>query len=192
MSNGPVPSAVTVLVSRRVRPGGNAGFTAVMQTMLQAAQSFPGHLGGQLMKPQGDDPLDLAHVVFAFDNEVHLQAWQQSPERARCLQALEPFIVGATQVHRAPGLELWFAPASGPARPAPPRWKVAVVTWLGICPTVWVLSSLLAAPLAGWPSLPRVMVLTALVVVAMTWWVAPALTRWMTPWIYPQSSSDSP
>jgi antibiotic biosynthesis monooxygenase (ABM) superfamily enzyme len=192
MSNGPVPGAVTVLVSRRVRPGQSAGFTATMQTMLQAAQAFPGHLGGQLMLPQSDDPPDLAHVVFAFDNEAHLQAWQQSPERARCLQALEPFIVGATQVHRVPGLELWFAPGSGAARPAPPRWKVAVVTWLGICPTVWLLSSLLASPLASWPSLPRVMLLTALIVVAMTWWVAPALTRWMAPWLYAQFSPVPP
>ena len=116
MSTGAVPGAVTVLVSRRVRPGQSAGFTTAMQAMLQAAQPFPGHLGGQLMLPQGDDPPDLTHVVFAFDNEAHLQVWQQSPERSRCLQALEPFIVGATRVHRVPGLELWFAPASGAAR----------------------------------------------------------------------------
>lgn len=192
MSTGAVPGAVTVLVSRRVRPGQSAGFTTAMQAMLQAAQPFPGHLGGQLMLPQGGDPPDLTHVVFAFDNEAHLQAWQQSPERSRCLQALEPFIVGATRVHRVPGLELWFAPASGAARPAAPRWKVAVVTWLGICPTVWLLSLLLASPLASWPSLPRVMLLTALVVVAMTWWVAPALTRWMAPWLYARTSPVSP
>ena len=36
-----------------------------------------------------------------------------------------------------------------------------------------------------WPLLPRVMLLTALVVVLMTWGVAPQLTRLLRPWLYP-------
>jgi antibiotic biosynthesis monooxygenase (ABM) superfamily enzyme len=49
---------------------------------------------------------------------------------------------------------------------------------------VWLLSSLLTAPMASWPSLPRVMVLTALVAALMTWWVAPSLTKLLAPWLY--------
>jgi antibiotic biosynthesis monooxygenase (ABM) superfamily enzyme len=76
MSNGVAPSAVTVLVSRRVRPGKSAGFKKAMQTMLQTAQAFPGHLGGQMVLPQCDDEPELAHVVFEFDHEAHRQVWQ--------------------------------------------------------------------------------------------------------------------
>ena len=184
MNNAVTPSAVTVLVSRRVRPGQVLAFKTAMQDMMQAASAFSGHLGAHLVLPQTDDGGDLAHVVFAFDNEAHLQAWQDSDVRAACLRALAPFTQGDTQVHRVPGLENWFIAPGAAALPAPLRWKVAIVTWLGICPTVWVLSSLLAAPLADWPSLPRVMLLTALVVALMTWWLAPLLTRLLSPWLY--------
>ena len=39
---------VTVLIARRVAPASVAAFEAAMQGMLAAAESFPGHLGGQV------------------------------------------------------------------------------------------------------------------------------------------------
>jgi hypothetical protein len=62
---------------------------------------------------------------------------------------------------------------------------VAVVTWLGICPTVYILFLTVAPLLTGWPLLPRVMVITMLVVLLMTWVVAPRLTTWLKPFLYP-------
>ena len=72
----------------------------------------------------GDEPL-LYHVVFAFDNEAHLAAWQDSPERARWLAQVAPHTVGAQEMRRVSGLDYWFAPA-GSTTKAPPRWKVAI------------------------------------------------------------------
>jgi antibiotic biosynthesis monooxygenase (ABM) superfamily enzyme len=73
----------------------------------------------------------------------------------------------------------------------PPRWKVALVTWLGICPTVYVLFLVVAPLLTDWPLLPRVMVITALVVVLMTWVVAPRLTTWLKPFLYPPARDNT-
>ena len=42
---------VTVLIARRVAPASVAAFEAAMQGMLAAAESFPGHLGGQVIRP---------------------------------------------------------------------------------------------------------------------------------------------
>ncbi|MFC4623216.1 antibiotic biosynthesis monooxygenase [Comamonas nitrativorans] len=181
------PRAVTVLIARRVRPAAVAAFEAAMLGMLAAAEGFPGHLGGQLVPPQeaGDaaEPL-LYHVVFAFDNEAHLAAWQDSAERAQWLQQVLPHTVGTQQLHRVAGLDYWFAAPDSTTRAAPPRWKVAVVTWLGIFPTVLLLFLTVAPLLADWPLVPRVLVITLLVVVIMTWGVAPRLTRWLHPWLH--------
>lgn len=182
--------AVTVLVTRRVAPQGVAGFETAMAGMIEAATHFPGHLGGhlggQLVRPGeaggGDEPL-LYHVVFAFDNEAHLAAWQDSPERARWLAQVAPHTVGAQEMRRVSGLDYWFAPA-GSTTKAPPRWKVAIVTWLGIFPTVLLLFLTVAPLLADWPLVPRTMVITVLVVVLMTWVVAPRLTRWLAGWLH--------
>lgn len=178
--------AVTVLITRRVAPAARDAFEAGMRGMLAAAEGFEGHLGGQLVRPQEDgssDPL-LYHVVFAFDSEPHLAAWQSSGERARWLAQVLPHTVGEQQLHRVSGLDYWFAAPGATTRAAPPRWKVAVVTWLGIFPTVLLLFLTVAPPMAAWPLVPRVLVITVLVVVLMTWVVAPRLTRWLDGWLH--------
>lgn len=184
------PRAVTVLIARRVLPTAVAEFEAAMQGMLAAAEHFPGHLGGQVVSPQevGDaaEPL-LYHVVFAFDNEAHLAAWQESAERAHWLEQVLPHTVGTQQLHRVSGLDYWFAAPNSTTRAAPPRWKVATVTWLGIFPTVLFLFLTVAPLLADWWLAPRVAVITVLVVLLMTWVVAPRLTRWLHPWLHASS-----
>ena len=190
---------VTVLIARRVAPASVAAFEAAMQGMLAAAESFPGHLGGQVIRPEDSDapserpsttdsnePL-LYHVVFAFDNEAHLAAWQNSAERAHWLAQVLPHTVGPQQLHRVTGLDYWFAAPNSTTRPAPPRWKVATVTWLGIFPTVLMLFLTIAPLMENWYLVPRVMVITVLVVLIMTWVVAPRLTRWLHPWLHAKS-----
>ena len=88
------------------------------------------------------------------------------------------------RVSKVTGLAHWFAEPKGPLQAPPPRWKVAVVTWLGIFPTVLTLFLTIAPWMADWPLVPRTMVLTALVVLIMTWGVAPQLTRWLKPWLH--------
>jgi len=187
-------SAVTVLVSRRVKPGHKAAFEQASATMTAAARPFPGYLGGQLVRPdpEGDDEeSNLYHTVFAFDTAEHLQAWQTSPERAQQLAAIAPHTLGSTKLREVSGLGHWFTPAGGTAHKPPPRWKVAVVTWLGIFPTVYFLFLTVAPLLATWPLLPRVMVITMLVVLLMTWVVAPRLTSWLKPFLYPKPAAAS-
>jgi antibiotic biosynthesis monooxygenase (ABM) superfamily enzyme len=79
------------------------------------------------------------------------------------------------------GLANWFMTS---AQQPPPRWKVAIMSWLGIFPTVLVLFLLIGDMLAQWPLVPRVMTLTGLVVLIMTWVVAPQLTRLLKPWLH--------
>ena len=174
--------AVTVLISRRVKAGSEADFERVTATLMRVATHFEGYLGAQLVHP-GDDPetQDLMyHVVLAFDNQVHLDAWHESPERQLGLAATLPFIEGTTTVRPVSGLALWFRTA----QQGPPRWKVAVVTWLGIFPTVYGLFWLTADLLRPWPLLARTAVLTVAVVALMTWVVAPQLTRLLKPWLF--------
>lgn len=181
-------SAVTVLVSRRVKPGHEAAFEQASEAMTAAARLFAGHLGGEMIHPDdegGDEERNLYHTVFAFDTPAHLQAWQTSPERTRCLQAIAPHTLSSSKLREVSGLGHWFTSPSGGIHKPPPRWKVAIVTWLGICPTVYVLFLTVAPLLATWPLLPRVMVITALVVLIMTWLVAPRLTTWLKPFLYP-------
>lgn len=131
-----LPAAVTVLVSRRIQPGRSTKFEALMHKMMLVAHDFPGHLGGQFVKPTDTEP-DLYHVVFAFDTDEHLQHWQNSPARSLGLAALEPLTDGPTQTRQVIGMAHWFMTTM--AHQPPPRWRMAVVTWLGIFSTVLLL-----------------------------------------------------
>ena len=185
--------AVTVLVTRRVKVGHESAFEQASSDMTAAASAFPGYLGGQLVRPDaegGSDDATLYHVVFAFDTHAHQQGWQQSPTRSLGLAAIAPHIESQT-LRQVSGLGHWFAAPVGPKQNPPPRWKVAVVTWLGICPTVYALFLLLGPLLAPWPLLPRVMLLTSLVVIVMTWLVAPQLTQLLKPWLYPAARGST-
>ena len=190
----PSASAVTVLVSRRVKPGHEAEFMQAADAMTAAASRFAGYLGGHLVRPEADadeQEHNLFHTVFAFDNPAHLQAWQTSPERMRCLETMAAHTFSSSKLREVSGLGHWFATAGAPAHQPPPRWKVAVVTWLGICPTVFMLFLVVAPWLESWPLLPRVMVITALVVLIMTWVVAPRLTAWLKPFLYPPARDNT-
>lgn len=181
-----------VLVSRRAKPGHELELEKTWTELSQVAASFPGYLGGQLMRPgeagQGADDR-LYHMVFAFDSPEHLRAWQTSPARALGIKALAPHVEGHEAVRTLSGVDHWFTPRQTVSTP-PPRWKVAVVTWLGIYPTVLFLFVTVAPWLDAWPLPLRTAVITCLVVVLMTWLVAPALTRWLRPWLMAGSGAN--
>ncbi len=176
--------AVTVLVTRRIKPGMEATFEKLMGDMIEAARTYPGHLGAQLVRPGEQDGTEpgLYQVVFAFDSNAHLQAWNDSPARSLGLAAITPLTEGPAQTRQVIGLAHWFM--TGTQQTPPPRWKVAIVTWMGIFPTVLLLFILLGDILATLPLVLRVGTLTALVVLIMTWVVAPQLTRVMKPWLH--------
>ena len=184
----PAEHAVTALVSRKVKPGCEPQFERVTAQMLQVAARAPGYLGSHLMHPGEEADVDdtLYHVVIAFDSQAHLDAWQVSEERALGLAATAAYVEGISTLRNVSVLALWFR---GPRMTTPPRWKIAVVTWLGICPTVYLAFLLTWPYIASWPLLPRVMLLTVIVVATMTWLVAPVLTRLFRPWLNPELPS---
>lgn len=161
-----------------------------MDQIIAAATAFKGFLRAQLVRPGDEEGANdsLYHVVMAFDSEAHLKVWQHSPARALGLAAAAPYIEGHTLVRQVSGLAHWFQAPTGPKQVAPPRWKVAVVTWLGIFPTVYLLFLALGDVLTPWPLLARIMLITVLVVGVMTWVVAPQLTRLLKPWLYARST----
>jgi antibiotic biosynthesis monooxygenase (ABM) superfamily enzyme len=67
----------------------------------------------------------------------------------------------------------------------PPVWKQAVLTWLGLYPTVLAVSYTIALLIAPWPLPARALVTSGLSVALMTWVVMPNVTRWFSRWLRP-------
>lgn len=73
----------------------------------------------------------------------------------------------------------------------PPRWKMAIVTWIAIYPIITVLLLMLGPILLGSLPIPVVtLVLSVTLVVLMTFIVMPLLTRAFRPWLQRGPASD--
>lgn len=69
----------------------------------------------------------------------------------------------------------------------PPRWKMAIITWIAIHPIITVLLLALGPFMLGHLPIPVVtLILSVTLVLLMTFIVMPLLTRAFEPWLRPQ------
>ena len=67
--------------------------------------------------------------------------------------------------------------------PAPPRYKLAVLSWAGAYAVITAILAVLGPFMASWPLALKTLLLSALMVIAMTWIVIPSLTRLFRRWL---------
>jgi uncharacterized protein len=175
---------VTAVASRRVKRGRKREFEEWVGGILAAANTYPGYLGSEVLRPS-DPEDDEYRIVFRFDHASNLQAWENSEERRRWLDKSRPLLDEEEKVHVLTGLETWFTLPSKPGEPAPPRYKMVIVTWLGVFPIVTIIFSMFGHWLNLLPTLVRTLVFTAVMVTLMTYVVMPRLTRLFSFWLYP-------
>lgn len=171
---------VTVTIARRVAPGREDEFEDWSGALTRAASRRPGFLGAGLLRPgHVGEPW---HVVFRFASAADLATWESSPERAEILAAGEP-LVHATDMHRVSGLETWFA-LPGRTAPAPPRWKMFLVSAAAIYLLNILLTAAYGGLIASWPALVRAAFVSVPVTALMTWVVMPRAARLLAAWLY--------
>jgi antibiotic biosynthesis monooxygenase (ABM) superfamily enzyme len=171
---------VTVTVARQVAPGREGEFEEWAQWLTAAASDYPGFLGAGLLRP-GQVGQEW-HVVYRFDSPQHLANWESSAERDALLDEADHLIEN-TAIHRVTGLETWFE-LPGRTAPAPPRWKMFLVSVAGIYSLQLLFNLTVGSALAGWPLALRGAALAGTVTALMTWLVMPRLARLLAPWLY--------
>ena len=75
------------------------------------------------------------------------------------------------------------ADRSARPRVGPPRYKLALLTWLGAYALITLILTLLGPVMAAWPLALRTLVLSIAMVVGLTWFVMPRLTRLFGRWL---------
>ncbi len=174
----------TGLASRRVEAGREGEFEEWVSGILGAVKGFPGYLGSDVLRPK-DAEDDEYRIIYRFDHASNLERWEESEERRRWLDRAEPLVREQT-IHRLTGLETWFTLPARAGEPAPPRYKMAVVTWLAVFPTVLVIFTLFGPLLNLLPTVLRTLVFTLTMVTLMTYLIMPRMTRLFSFWLYPK------
>src|SRR5438093_2287978 len=170
---------VTVVATFRVAPGRDADFELWAHEITVAAAEFPGHLGASWVRSKG-----RYQVIYRFADPSLFSDWHESDVRAEFLKKLAPLATLVTDDHLT-GLETWFELPNDPGRPAPPRWKMVVVTWIGVFPLLGLLQWQIARRLGDIALVPRVMVISLVAVAAITDHVMRSVTSRVLGWRVP-------
>jgi len=142
--NGPRPAPgsqpMKIVLERRVRPGAEPAFERWVKRLPEAASRSPGFQGSSVLTAGQSGEY---FILLRFATQADLERWQASPEavgplaEADSVSQAEPGSVLRT------GRETWFTLPGMRAPPqAPPKWKMALVTWVALLPQVIALTSL--------------------------------------------------
>ncbi|MDO5682957.1 MAG: antibiotic biosynthesis monooxygenase [Propionibacteriaceae bacterium] len=180
-------TAVTRIARRRALPGHEEQYEALVREMLLKMRDHHGFEGAEIIPPE--TPGCAYQVAVNFASEADLAAWDNSADRKHIFERMRPHAEGEPEHRRLNALEEWFTGPSIPANaPKPPRWKTAVVTWMGI----WPLASFFIFLAGFWnpdgkiPFLVMTAINVSLIVLTMTYLVAPVITKVMKPFLVPR------
>jgi uncharacterized protein len=176
---------IHIAIMLRVRKPHVAEFERALADFARRSMAAPGARGVQCLYPAPGSASTDYGIMRSFAGAGERDAFYGSPLFKDWLAEIEPMVEGKSTQRELSGLEAWFRDGG---EPLPPRWKMALLTW----PAVWLVSMLvraIVAPTLG-PVLPQVLesgVVTAGVVVILTWVAMPFLVKAARPWLRPKS-----
>ncbi|WP_063064687.1 antibiotic biosynthesis monooxygenase [Nocardia violaceofusca] len=178
----PPDTLVTAVVTHRVVPEQIDEFLAWQERLRHAENGFPGFRGSEIFRPI-EGVQDEWTMLYRYDSAADLDRWLTSSERQRLLDEGKRFSdFRLRTIDNSFGS--WFAfDEDGPAH-APSQTKTSIAVWVGLYPTV-VLLSLALAP-AGMPLWLGMLIGNLLSSFVMTFvtmprYVNPLLERWLQP-----------
>ncbi|WP_406065357.1 antibiotic biosynthesis monooxygenase [Streptomyces sp. NBC_01077] len=179
----PTDPLVTVVVTHRVHPNSVDDFLDWQHRMTQEESAFEGFRGTELFRPI-EGLQDEWTTLYRYDNAEHLDAWLTSTRRQELLAEGERFNdFKLRTIDNSFGS--WFAfDQNGREAPPPSETKTSIAVWVGLYPTV-VLLSLALHPLGMpfWLGLLVGNLLSSFLMsfVTMPYYVNRLLRRWLRP-----------
>ncbi|MCB0936815.1 MAG: antibiotic biosynthesis monooxygenase [Mycobacterium sp.] len=178
----PPDQLVTVVVTHRVDPDRVEEFLAWQNRMRDAETRFPGYRGSELFRPI-EGLQDEWTALYRYDSAADLDAWLTSPQRARLLaegKAFHDFELRTVDN----SFGNWFAFDAGQDTTPPSDTKSAIAVWVGLYPTVVLLSiALFPLKMPLWLGMLVGNLLSSIVMtfLVMPFYVNPMLKGWLHP-----------
>ncbi|MFG2127338.1 antibiotic biosynthesis monooxygenase [Streptomyces sp. NPDC048751] len=174
---------VTTVLTWRVRPGHEREFEEWTHRVTRCARRFPGNEGVSWLRPE--DGGHRYHAVLRFSDSHRLTAWLESEERADWHARIEGVASEVSSERQSTsGMETWFS-LPGTSVQSPPKWKMALTTFLGAYPFTLLIQWLVTPHTTGWPLPLRAAVFPLVLLPTLTFVVMPLLSRLLRLWLYP-------
>lgn len=179
------PCQVTTMVTRRIKTGREDEYVEGLREIVRVARGFEGHQGVTILGPHGGPPAEIT-AIFTFDSAANLERWMTSDERRQWLERARGLTGDDEDVESLTGLEPWFTLPNRVVNRPPSRWKMALLTAVGVYPMLLVLGALLRPLVGDWPVPLRLGASLIPGIPLMTWVIMPGLSRLFFGWLYPE------
>jgi antibiotic biosynthesis monooxygenase (ABM) superfamily enzyme len=170
---------IHVAITRKVKPGCERAFEESLREFFQESLHHQGVLGVHLLSPPPGSNSREYGVLRTFANEHERDEFYSSDLFGRWQKRVAQLTEGERTYRELHGLEAWFRTAQPPA-----RWKMALLTWLGVWPTSLLIGNLIGPRLSDFPTLLSSVIVAAVIVVCLTWIVMPALVKLFHSWLH--------
>jgi antibiotic biosynthesis monooxygenase (ABM) superfamily enzyme len=174
---------VVAIVTRRVPASEVSAMERDLRGFIAFLAAQPGYEGVQVLRRTTAQAEEFT-VLARFADEDSRTAFKNLPVYGSWISQLDAHALEPTSIHELHGLEAWFTIADSPSSKAPPAWKMAAVTYLGVNIVTTALLPL-APHVLGAVAFPWSNFAFNLPVVALlTWLVMPLLTRALRTWLF--------
>ncbi|SFH73685.1 antibiotic biosynthesis monooxygenase [Planctomicrobium piriforme] len=175
------PQPVHLAITLRAREGKVAALEEALLRFVKRSLDDQGATGVHLFRPvSGTDNREF-QLHRSFRSEDHKRDFYQSEMYQQYQRETADLIEGPATIRPLHGFEAFFR---GGHQPPPPRWKMAVVTWLGVFPAVLLWSRLLSPRLTALHPVAVTAIVTMFVVITLAWVIMPWLTKLARPWLH--------
>ncbi len=175
----PLPAAF--VISRVMRPGDEDAYDPWAARVIAAGQADERFVSAVRL----DQPGALHHLVLQFADAAALKHWSEQEAYRALASEADTFSVGLDQ--NDTGAIMCF---DLPSEVAAKKWKTALVTWLGVVPTLLIVSSVVARALPDVPRVVQQIISSVLLTSALTWLILPRVRGWSRFWMMQNERGD--
>lgn len=180
-------TSIHIAITRSVRPAFVPEFERALADFARQSLAEAGARGVHVLYPPAGSGSTEYGILRSFASEEDRRAFYASPLYEAWTARIAPMVDGEPEVRRLDGLEAWFR---GPATP-PPRWKMAILTWIAVWPVSMGVAAIVGSVLSGRaPAIVVGGVIAAAIVVVLTWGAMPLLVRLAHPWLAPRRTAN--
>jgi antibiotic biosynthesis monooxygenase (ABM) superfamily enzyme len=172
---------VTEVISRNIRAGHERDYDDWLRRFMISERKFPGYLGTTIIAP-GGNVSSVRFIINRFANQALLDAWENSEESLKLLEEVSKYSTS----QRVTGMETWFSLPNLKTIGAPPRWKMAIVSFIGAYSISLLAQYILGLYLGQSPLLTNIL-MTTILVLGLTYFAMPLLSRLLRRWLYPRN-----
>ena len=171
---------IYVAITRRIKPGREQEFQTALKEFFARSLAESGvHGAAMLVPPPGSTSTEYG-IIRSFASAAERDAFYDSALYAEWKKRVAPLSEGEPQTRELHGLEAFFR---GNNSAPPPRWKMAIATYLGVVPVIMTLALTLGPLIRSWNFVLYNLVFNACVVALLTWVVMPLITRALHGWL---------